>query len=297
MEIRQLRYFEAVARTSHFTHAAEELGITQPGLSLQVQRLEQELGGKLFERVPRGARLTELGQVLLPSARRVLAEIESAMANAAEVTSGHAGRVSLGSQQSLTAAGLLPEVLHEFQQTRPGVDVTMREDRAATVLELVRTGELDLALLMLPETGEQDDELSTERLFTEDIVFVVGPDHPRAATTGISVHDLAADTFIAFNEGAGLRTLLERSCKEAGYAPRIGYESDALSSIRAFAAAGLGIAVLPEPVVRAPGPPLVELTTDVKLARTISLVTAANRHPSAAATSLAELLRRRLGSR
>lgn len=148
---------------------------------------------------------------------------------------------------------------------------------------------------MTPEIGRAEGGLHAEALFTEEIVFVVGPGHARARdAVQVGVGDLAHDTFVAFNEGAGLRNLLQGACRAAGFEPRIGYESDALSSIRAIASAGLGVAVLPAPVVRAPGPPLVELPADVQPARTISLVTAVDRRHSPAATALADLLRRRL---
>ncbi len=295
MELRQVRYFEAVARHLHFTRAAEEMLVAQPALSLQVRQLEKELGVPLFERTTRRVRLTTAGEVLLPCARRIIAEADGARARLRDLTQLDTGRVIIGAQQSLNASGALPAVLIDFHRLYPGVDVVVREESAEASLALLADGLLDLSLVMLDDTVERPGELVAENLLDEDVVFVVSVGH-RLAGTNVRLSDLIAEPFIAFNEGAGLRRMLVRACVDAGFQPRIAYESGALGSIRAMASAGLGVAVLPLPSVHVAGPHVAILETDHSLRRTISLVRAAGRYQSSAAQALATLLRQRLGA-
>lgn len=296
MELRQVRYFEAVARHLHFTRAAEEMLVAQPALSLQVRQLEKELGVPLFERTTRRVRLTTAGEVLLPCARRIIAETDGARARLRDLTQLDIGRVIIGAQQSLNASGALPAVLIDFHRLYPGVDIVVREESAEASLALLADGQLDLSLVMLDDMVQQrPDELVAEHLLDEDVVFVVGAAH-RLAGTRVRLSDLIAEPFIAFNEGAGLRRMLVRACADAGFQPRIAYESGALGSIRAMASAGLGVALLPLPSVTVPGPRVAVLETDQSIHRTISLVRATGRYHSSAAKALATLVRERLGT-
>lgn len=293
MEIRQLRYFEAVARHLHFTRAATEMLIAQPALSLQIQQLETELGTQLFDRTTRRVGLTDAGEALLPYAERIIAESDDARARLRDVGRLDAGRVTLGAQQSLNASGALPAVLLEFHGLYPGVDVVLREESAEQSLALLRDGTLDLTLMMMSEPWQQDDLLARP-LFSEQLVLVVGLSHPLYGAP-IAVSELMTEPFIAFNETAGLRRLLDRLCADAGFQPRIAYESGALSSIRALAAAGLGVALLPLPAVEVEGPPIGILEIDRRMDRTISLVRSRRRYQSAAARAFGVLLGERLG--
>jgi DNA-binding transcriptional LysR family regulator len=293
MELRQLRYFEAVARHLHFTRAAQELLVAQPALSLQIQRLESELGAPLFERSTRSVRLTDAGEALLPSARRVIAEADDVRRRLRDLTRLDAGQVSIGAQQSLNASGALPRVLLEFRTRYPGVDVVLREDSAEQSLAMLSAGALDMSLTMLDSHTPAPPDVTSEPLYDEEIVFVAGPEHPMVGVPG-RLTDLMMERFIAFNETAGLRRLLVRACADAGFEPRIAYESGALGSIRALAAEGLGVALLPLPSVIAPGPRVAVLDTGTALRRRISLVQPVHRYHSAAARALASLLRERL---
>ena len=294
MEIRQLRYFEAVARELHFTRAAREMRVAQPALSLQIQQLEAELGTQLFDRTTRRVALTDAGRELLPSARRIIAETDDARARLRDLGRLSGGRVTLGAQQSLNASGVVPRLLVEFRRLHPGIDVVLREESAEQSLSLVAEGALDLTLAMVAESGP-GDQLVAEPLLDEPLVLVVGPQHPLAGADEVDVAQLLTEPFIAFNETAGLRRLLARLCADAGFQPRIAYESTSLGSIRALASAGLGVALLPRPSVDVPGPPVVPLPLGRSFARTISLVWAAHRYRSRAAVAFADLLRARLG--
>lgn len=293
MELRQLRYFRAVARHLHFTRAATEMLVAQPALSMQIQQLESELGTPLFDRTTRRVQLTDGGRALLPYAERILADADDARARLRDLGRLDAGRVTLGAQQSLNASGALPDVLTEFHELHPGVDVVLREDSAEQSLTLLAEGALDLALVMVEDVVPAD--LVAQPLFDEQLVFVVGPDHPLCGSV-IEVADLMTEPFIAFNETAGLRRLLTRVCTDAGFQPRVAYESGALSSIRALAAAGLGVALLPLPAVQAAGPRVEVLAVARTMHRTISLVRSARRYQSAAARACTALLHERLAT-
>lgn len=294
MEFRQLRYFEAVARHLHFTHAAREMLVAQPALSLQIQQLEAELGAQLFDRTTRRVWLTDAGRELLPFAERILAEADDARARLRDLGQLDSGRVTLGAQQSLNASGVVPQALLEFRALHPGVDVVLREESAEQSLTLLADGGLDLTLAMIDPETWTDGDLVAEPLFDEPLALVVGPGHPLAGAA-VDVAQLLTEPFIAFNETAGLRRMLMRLCADAGFQPRIAYESGALGSIRALASAGLGVALLPLPSAVVAGPPVVPLEIGRELHRSISLVRSAVRYRSAAAVAFADLLRARLG--
>ncbi|GAA3938349.1 LysR family transcriptional regulator [Actinomadura viridis] len=292
MELRQVRYFVSVARHLHFTRAASELLVAQPALSSQIRQLETELGVRLFDRSTRKVRLTDAGQMLLPYAQRIIAETDDARARLRDMSQLGVGTITIGAQQSLNASGALPAVLVEFQRQYPGVDIIVREEKADASLAMLAAGDIDLALVML-EGHEDLDSMSVEPMFDEVLVFVVSAGH-RLAGQEVLLSDLMSEQFIAFNEGAGLRRILVRTCVDAGFQPRIAYDCSALGSIRAMAAAGLGVALLPLASVHAPGPTVAILSMDRRPQRTISLVRSATRYRTVAANALAELLRERL---
>jgi DNA-binding transcriptional LysR family regulator len=297
MNLSQLRCFEAVARHLHFTNAARELMVAQPALSLQIRRLEDELGHQLFDRTTRTVRLTDAGATLLPSAQRILGEIQDAHARLRDARNLEIGRVVVGSQQSLNASGVLPRVLIEFQTRYPGIDLALHEETIQETLTMLADGSMDLALAHLE--GQFDfDALEHRPLFYEPVGFIAGPNHPANADPNalIEISELADEAFIAFNETAGLRHMLNRLCGDAGFVPRIACESGALGSVRALVSAGLGIALMPLPSVQELGPPVSILRVKPDLYRTITLVRQRERYHSIAARALVDVLVEQLGT-
>lgn len=290
MELRQVRYFEAVARHLHFTRAAEEMHVAQPALSAQIQRLEAELQVRLFERTSRTVHLTDAGSAFLPAARRVLTDIDEAHHRLRDVAELRVGHVTLGAQQSLNASGTLPPLLTRFRQQHPGINVLLTEESTPRGLTMLADGGLDLGLFHIEDDHETHD-LSVEPLYEEELVFVCGESHDRENDRPRPLGSLSEEAFIVFSETAMLRRKLVQMCADAGFVPQIACESDALGSIRALASAGLGIALLPLPTVDAPGPPVRILPIDVRPRRTICLVQSAHRYQSNAASALATLLR------
>lgn len=301
MELRQVRYFEAVARHLHFTHAAEELYVAQPALSVQIQRLEAELGVPLFERSGRKVSLTDAGAAFLPAARRLLADVEETHSRLRDVAELRVGRVTLGSQQSLNASCVLPPLLAEFRRRNPGINLLITEEGTTRGMGMVSDGRLDMGLFHT-EPGDDAPELCIEPIYAEELVFVTSSvqdspgDHGSAGDNGLArtVASLAGEAFVAFSESATLRRTLTRICADAGFRPTIACECNALGSVRSLVSKGLGIGLLPLPSVHVPGPPVRVLPLETSFHRTIALVRSANRYQSAAARALTELLHNRL---
>ena len=274
MELRQVRYFVEVARLSHFTRAAERLRVAQPSLSQQIRNLEAELGERLFERTSRRVRLTAAGQAFLVRAERILAEVEGAKEDLEQFSGPPLlrGRVRVGALPSV-AGTRLPALLASFGALYPGVAVSSREGSTAEMLGLLRAGDVDLALAH--RTGRSAPPgMIVEELFSEDLVLMVPPDHALAARAGVGLGELEEEDFVSFEEGVGLRARLEEACLAEGFSPKVRYES---RSLRAFAAEGLGVAIVPRcmaegegPAVAAVGlgpPQLVRMVAAFRLAR------------------------------
>src|SRR4051812_42958578 len=149
VELRQIRYFAAVARRRHFTAAAEAIGVAQPALSQQIRLLERELRIDLFDRTGRRVRLTPAGEAFLVRAERVLAEVASAQAEMAEFAGAVRGRVVVGTLPSL-AEHQLPRLVAGFHERHPGLELVLREERTANLMALLSNGEVELALLHQP---------------------------------------------------------------------------------------------------------------------------------------------------
>jgi LysR family hydrogen peroxide-inducible transcriptional activator len=243
MEMHQLRYFVTVVREGTFTKAAERLYITQPSLSEQIRKLETELGSPLFQRLGRRLTLTDAGEALLPHAQKVMFEVEQARARVQEVRGLRRGRLSVGVLPS-AAARLLPEFLAEFQRRHPGVDVALREENASAEFEqMVHDGVLDLAIIRLPK---RRTDLEVTFLVREPMLLVVPVGHRLGEKRSVALAELADEPFVTMKPGHGLRELLERFCRQAGFQPRIVFETGQLGSVVGLVLAGMGVTVVPQ---------------------------------------------------
>ncbi|HEY2772136.1 MAG TPA: LysR substrate-binding domain-containing protein [Solirubrobacteraceae bacterium] len=250
MEIRQLRYFEAVARHRHFTRAAQELHVAQSALSHQVRQLERELGVELLRRTTRSVEPTESGSLVAARARAVLAQTDALQSEIDELQGLVRGRLGIGAM--LFGGGLdIPALLASFTATYPHVEVGVREGTASRMLELLAAGSLDIsfALELEPPAGVERLELSREEL-----AVVTSPTHPLAGRTPLPVTELAAHPLIAFGPGSSSRRLTDLALADAGVEPQIAVESNDLALTRSLAARGLGVAILPRSFVELPGP-------------------------------------------
>lgn len=253
MELRQLRYLEAVARHGHFTRAAAELHVAQSAVSHQVRRLERELGVELLERTTRSVELTAAGQIAVARARAALAETDGLSGELDELRGLVRGTIAIG---ALLPAGHLdlPVLLAEFNRRYPGIEIEFREGTAADMKAHLDRGELDVAFVL--ESGPQPPELGRLELSEAEMVLAMSPEHPLAAKSPLPIERLDGQNLIAFRRGSSVRHALDLALERAGATPRIALEGSDLLLIRALAAQGFGLAVLPRSFAELPGPPL-----------------------------------------
>ena len=255
-ELRQLRYFVAVARHQHFTRAAEELLLAQPALSQQVRKLERELGVQLFDRGHHSVTLTAAGAALLERAERILGDVDVALDEARSFAGRITGRVRLGAWQSMEVG--LPNLLASFRAAYPGVGVAVTEMVSDDMLGGVRNGSLDAAMVVhRPRLAVA--ELGIEPFITEPFALAVAPTHALARRRRIRLAELAEEPFITHHSGSAVREIILDACAEAGFRPRITLETGEMSAARAYVAAGLGITILPRSSLASAGPPVTVL--------------------------------------
>ncbi|GAB2871413.1 LysR family transcriptional regulator [Streptomyces mayteni] len=247
MQLQQLRYFTAVAETRHFTRAARREHVAQPSLSQQIRALERELGAELFSRARGHITLTDAGAALLPLARRILADAETARREVQEVAQLRRGRVRLGATPSLCAS-LVPDVLRTFRDSYPGVDLKVHEDGSQDLVRILAAGELDLALIITP-LPSQGPALTTFELLREELVVISSPADPAPGAGGhLGIGDLRNQPLVMFRHGYDLRELTLAACHGAGFEPSFSVEGGEMDAVLGFVRAGLGLAVVPSMV-------------------------------------------------
>ncbi|SOD58581.1 DNA-binding transcriptional regulator, LysR family [Streptomyces zhaozhouensis] len=289
MQWQQLRYFTAVAETRHFTRAAQREHVSQPSLSQQIRALERELGAELFHRARGHISLTDAGAALLPLARRILADTETARREVQEVAQLRRGRVRLGAPPSLCAS-LVPDVLREFRDRYPGIELLVHEDGSQDLVRALAAGELDLALVITPLTG-QAPALATEELSREELVVISPPvEDERPLPAGpIAIEELRDRPLVMFRHGYDLRELTLAACQAAGFEPRFSVAGGEMDAVLSFVRAGLGLAVVPRMVAERAGLRTTRFLPP-GLNRTISLAHRGDVSPPRAARELRRII-------
>jgi DNA-binding transcriptional LysR family regulator len=245
MEIRHLRYFLAVADLRNFTKAAEASFVAQSALSQQISRLEQELGAPLFVRGKRGAELTPAGELLLPHARRLVADEAWARAEMRAYLGLERGRLAVGLIQSSAGGVDVAGAVGEFSRRHPAIDLRIINQATAEMIESVRQGALDLAVV-----GVGPDELPAglegRSLAVEPLVGLAGERMAAGLTGPVSVADLLArGRLIQFAVGTGLRTHVDAAVRRAGVEARSPFELSQAADMLVFAVLGLGVTIVP----------------------------------------------------
>ncbi|MEU6039274.1 LysR family transcriptional regulator [Actinomadura sp. NPDC047616] len=255
MQLQQLAYFVAVAEVRHFTHAAEILHVAQPSLSKQIRALETELGASLFSRARGNITLTPAGEALLPLAKRILADVDTARLEVQELAGLRRGRVRLGATPSL-CAGLLADVLRRFHDAYPGIRLIVEEGGSRDLVRELTRGSLDLALVILPLHG--DPPLDTVPILRENLVVASPADPENADRTHrgmlprrpyLRIEDLRNRPLVMFRSGYDLREATIGACRAAGFEPSFAVEGGEMDAVLRFVEAGLGIAVVPSMVL------------------------------------------------
>ncbi len=246
MEIHQLRYFCAVAQNGTFTRAAEVEHVAQPSLSQQIMKLEAELGARLFDRLPRSARLTVFGDAFLPKAIRILRELGEAKTEVLEMAGQDKGDVVLGVIPTI-APYLLPRLLNGFAKAHPSVAVKVVEHTTTALLDNLHQGTVDMAIVALPIPGEA---ISCIALFEEPLFAVLPEKHPRAGQETIELSNLKGEPFLLLKEGHCFRDSTIAACRRARLRPKVIFESGQFATILAMVATGMGVSAVPAMAVQ-----------------------------------------------
>jgi DNA-binding transcriptional LysR family regulator len=241
MELRQLEYFVAVAEEANFTRAAERVHISQSGVSAQVRALETELGAELFDRSARTARLTAAGMAALAHARAALDAADAVRHAVDDVNGLVRGRLTIG---MITGCEVTPlfDALAAFRRAHPAIEMALQEDNSDRLIENVRSGSADIALVGVP--GQPPDGLDAQVIVSEGLVALVPDAHPLAGKPRISLAALTAYGIVSLPLGTGIRAVLDQACAQAGLRREIALEASAPGAVADLAARGLGVAVL-----------------------------------------------------
>jgi LysR family hydrogen peroxide-inducible transcriptional activator len=287
MEVHQLRYFCAVAETGSFTRAAEREQVAQPSLSQQIMKLEEELGVRLFDRLGRTVRLTDLGQMFLPRARAILSELRAAKEEVADKQASVSGPVCVGVIPTI-APYFLPTRISMFCRKYPQASITVIEDITARLMDRLRAGLVDLAVMALPLRGHDLDcfPLRTERLFA-----ILPKHHPLARKRSVLLKDLRNEPFLLLRDDHCFRETTVEVCKRARVMPRVVFESGHFSSILGMVGAGLGVSIVPEMALEQRPDCRFLLVADERASRTIGVAVRKGHFQSAVQRAFLEHLR------
>jgi DNA-binding transcriptional LysR family regulator len=245
MDLRRIRHFNVLAETLNFSRAAERLHIAQPALSVSIQKLETELGTRLFERTPTGVLLTPSGQAALVEARRLLYHGEQLLRSARDAAQGTGGRLRIGFVGS-TIFRVIPTLIPSFRSQYPGVELVLREATSARILEMLKEEALDLGIVRTPLLQAHGATLHI--LQRDTFVAALPRAHPLATREPLTLPDLAGEPFIMYSavEAAGLHASAMAACEAAGFAPAIAQEATQVPTVVALVESGLGVALVPE---------------------------------------------------
>src|ERR1700736_1701114 len=196
MELRHLRYFVAVGEEQHYGRAAQRLRVAQPALSRQIQDLEQEVGFKLFERLPRGVKLGAAGKLFLEDARRILREVNEAAARAARVARGQSGTLRVGFTENASWRGVVPESFRRFRELQPDAELQLQPSPSLVQLEAIRAGRVDAGFVnFMPKS---DPELDQLLVAMQHVELAAPKRHPLAKLKKLRLRDLTDAPFVWF---------------------------------------------------------------------------------------------------
>ncbi len=257
MNLRDLKYLVALAEHKHFGRAAAACFISQPTLSTQIKKLEDELGVSLVERAPRHVMLTPAGREAAERARRIIADVEEMREAARRSQNPEAGTVRLGIFPTL-GPYLLPHVVSRVRERFQQLELLLIEEKTEVILRQLRDGKLDAGILALPL---HDDQLHIEFLFEEPFMLAVPQAHPLASSKPLTMRDLANESLLLLEDGHCLRDQALDVCHLAGAGEKTGFRATSLETLRQMVAANVGITLLPVLAVKPP----VAASQDIRL--------------------------------
>lgn len=248
MNLRDLRYFVALADTRHFGKAAERSFVSQPTLSAQIKKLEEYLGVQLIERQPRKVTLTETGAKILPLARRILQESDEIVSVARNEHDPLAGKLKIGLIPTI-GPYLLPLVTRKLRRQLPDLKLMLYEYQTQPLLEKLRAGDIELGIVALPVPL---DGLEAADLYSESFMLAVPNQSPLTRKASVKLEDLTGETLLLLEDGHCLRDQALEVCSRIDVKENDDYRATSLETLRQMVAAGLGVTLLPELATRGP---------------------------------------------
>ncbi len=248
MNLRALQYLIALADVRHFSRAAERCHVSQPTLSTQIRKLEEELEVQLVERHPRQVMLTPVGEEIVSRARTLIGEMEAIRAIARRSHDPHSGTVRIGIFPTL-APYFLPHVIPAIRKAFPRLTLRLYEEKTEDVLHMLAEGKLDAGLLALPLTA---DWLETRVLFEEPFVLAVPENHPLASVPEVDMDDLADQELLLLEDGHCLREQALEVCQLTGAQEKLDFHATSMETLRHMVAANAGITLMPTLSIKPP---------------------------------------------
>jgi DNA-binding transcriptional LysR family regulator len=245
LDVRRMRVLREVAVRGSFSAAAEALSFTQSAVSQQIAALEREAGATLVQRSARGVRLTEAGEALVRHTDAIMARLAEAEAELEAIAGLRGGRLRMAAFES-AGATLMPLAIAAFRQQHPAVELSMSLSEPEDCLPLLRSGDLDLAIVFESAVQRADDGIHRVHLIEDPMLLVLPRDHPLARRRRIRLADLAGEAWIGGPPDCECNRLISRACAAAGYAPRIAFETDDYTAVQGFVAAGVGVSLIAE---------------------------------------------------
>jgi DNA-binding transcriptional LysR family regulator len=242
MELRHLRYFMAVGEEQHYGRAARRLRVAQPALSRQIQDLEEELGFKLFERLPRGVKVSAAGKLFLEDARRILQEVSEAAVRAGRVASGRSGTLRVGFTENASWRGVVPESFRRFRELQPDAELQLQPSASLEQLEAIRAGRLDAGFVNF--MSKSDPELDQLLVAMQHVELAAPKRHPLTKLKKLRLRDLTDAPFVWFPRWANpaFYDRMMHECYRGGLkSPRIVQEGLNEATILSLVATGLGV--------------------------------------------------------
>ncbi|MFN6963139.1 MAG: LysR family transcriptional regulator [Pyrinomonadaceae bacterium] len=240
MEIRQLKAFVAIAEAKTFTAGARQVNVTQAAISMQIRQLEDELGVPIFTRTPRRVILTEAGERLLERARSILREHDTALEEIAELAGAHYGRLRIGSASAMFTTQQLPSIMRRLRERFPNSELSVTSATSEKLVDKIMHGETDVAFVSLPV---ENSNITTDRLYTDEIVAIAHPSHPLAKEKFISPATLAGEKLILGERGGNTRRMIDEFFAAANVRPNVVMELSRQEAINQMVEANMGVGI------------------------------------------------------
>jgi DNA-binding transcriptional LysR family regulator len=290
MDFSQLRTLLLLAREGNMTRSAAKLHLTQPAVSAQLARLEDEVGQRLFDRTPKGMVLTESGRVFCDFARAAIEKIDEGKKALASLDGLERGSVRIGGGATATTY-LLPPLLGRFLERYPSIKVFVREESSQAVVTSVLEGELDLGIVTLPIQDRYSSRICVENWVRDELYLLVPPGHRLAGRKGFAWPDLEGTPLVLFQAGSSVRNILDQRLFAAAIDADVVMELRSIESIKQMVAQGIGAAFVSRFALSTGSTHLGLRCREAPIDRRLAIITHAERSPSRAAAALLEELR------